>query len=220
MFPVYSVPKTKKSPKRFVSVIFFYVLLEAGRSDLLEVLQRAAVHEAVDDLLAERLKLRRIELRQLLARNREHVAFHLRLLRARGVQVEERIFQRAPARYFGKRAAGGHAPVYDDAHAVAHLFHKAEDVRGQKHGLALRPQLQQEVGHRLGRQHVQAVGGFVEDDDGRIVHHRHRQRDLLFHASGQVGHLRVLEAVDPETLEQRALARVARLRASRAAGST
>ena len=67
MFPVYSVPKTKKSPKRFVSVIFFYVLLETGRSDLLEVLQRAAVHEAVDDLLAERLKLRRIELRQLLA---------------------------------------------------------------------------------------------------------------------------------------------------------
>ena len=48
-------------------MIFFYVLLEAGRSDLLEVLQRAAVHEAVDDLLAERLKLRRIELRQLLA---------------------------------------------------------------------------------------------------------------------------------------------------------
>ena len=48
-------------------MIFFYVLLEAGRSDLLEVLQRATVHEAVDDLLAERLKLRRIELRQLLA---------------------------------------------------------------------------------------------------------------------------------------------------------
>ena len=67
MYPVYSVPKTKKSPKQIVSVIFFYVLLEAGRSDLLEVLQRAAVHEAVDDLLAERLKLRRIELRQFLA---------------------------------------------------------------------------------------------------------------------------------------------------------
>ena len=41
--------------------------LEAGRGDCLEVLELAAVHEAVDDLLAERLKLRRIELRQLLA---------------------------------------------------------------------------------------------------------------------------------------------------------
>ena len=49
------MPKTKKSPKRFVSVIFFYVLLEAGRSDLLEVLQRAAVRHM--DKVAEAIAI-------------------------------------------------------------------------------------------------------------------------------------------------------------------
>ena len=41
--------------------------LEAGRGDCFEVLQLAAVHEAVDDLLAQRVELGGIELRKLLA---------------------------------------------------------------------------------------------------------------------------------------------------------
>ena len=70
-------------------------------------------------------------------------------------------------------AAGGHHRALGDDHDVvtqrAHLLH---DVAGQDHAAAFLAQAQQETAQRARGHHVQAVGGFIEDDVARVVHQR------------------------------------------------
>ena len=100
----------------------------------------------------------------------------------------------------------GEFAIDDDAHAVAEALHEAEDVGGEDDGFALGFELLEEVGDGAGGDDIQAVGGFVEDDDVGVVDQRDDDADLLFHAGGEVGHLDLGELVDAETLKQGLLA--------------
>jgi hypothetical protein len=79
----------------------------------------------------------------------------------------------------GHRAFGHRAAVRHDHHVVAEAFHLLHDVGGEHDALAvLVAQPAQGVAQRARGQHVQAVGRLVEDDVGRVVHQRARQRRL------------------------------------------
>ncbi len=72
---------------------------------------------------------------------------------------------------------------------------------GHNHGLALFFQIYQKIRHHFGGQHIQSVGGFVKNDDIRIVDHGNHQGNLLFHTGRQVANLHLRKPVNAETFK-------------------
>ena len=83
--------------------------------------------------------------------------------------------------HFAERAAGHHSAVDNHAHAVAQALDKAENVGAQDYRLAFGAQFLKEIGDGARREHVESVGGLVEDDDVGVVHERDDNRHLLLH---------------------------------------
>ena len=90
----------------------------------------------------------------------------------------------------------------NDRQAVAEPFGLAHDVGGEEDALAVVA----EVGHRVqqspSHQHVQAGGGLVEDQHGRVMDQRPGHRHLLLHAGGHLCSQHVAEVVHRQPLEE------------------
>src|SRR5207253_9461402 len=61
----------------------------------------------------------------------------------------------------------------------------AHDVTGEDHGFAFSAAFADELDNVARGKDVEAVSGFVENHDGRIVNDAAGDRDALFHAGGE-----------------------------------
>ena len=85
---------------------------------------------------------------------------------------------------FGHAADAHEAPFADDAHAAAGLLDLAQDVRGEKDGLAgVRASSTMRL-NSCWLMRVQAVGRLVQNQQARAVHERLDQDDLALVAAG------------------------------------
>src|SRR6266850_365512 len=105
----------------------------------------------------------------------------------------------------------------DNADGVAEFFDFAHDVSGEDDGLAVVAAFADESGDGAGGHDVEAVGGLVENHDGRIVDEGTGDRGLLLHAGGELVAAAVAEFVHVQAVENvvDALFRGARRRRSR-----
>ena len=70
---------------------------------------------------------------------------------------------------------------------IAQLFQVADDVGGDKDGVLLVPgKVQQQVGHLVPHHRVQPVGGFVQQQQLRVVRQCHSDAQLHLHAGGVI----------------------------------
>src|SRR5487761_1590942 len=77
------------------------------------------------------------------------------------------------------------AAVPNEGHAVAALFHFAEQVRIQKDGRAAIALLANPVAHQLAPGWIQAGGRLVKEEYFRVIDDRLRQADALHHSLGE-----------------------------------
>src|SRR6266850_1040554 len=74
----------------------------------------------------------------------------------------------------------------DNADGVAEFFDFAHDVGGEDDGLAVVAAFADESGDGAGGHDVEAVGGLVENHDGRIVDEGTGDRGLLHYSGGEL----------------------------------
>src|SRR5579859_685523 len=89
----------------------------------------------------------------------------------------------------------------DDADGVAELFDFGHDVRGEDDGFAVVAAFADEGSDGAGGHDVEAVGGLVENHDGRVVDERAGDGGFLHHAGGELVAAAVAEAVHVQTIE-------------------
>ena len=85
---------------------------------------------------------------------------------------------------FGHGALGDELALGEDGHAVADLFDLVEEVAGEEDGavsVAEATDKFSDFDHAL---RVEAVCGFVEEDQVRVAEEGVRQAEALFHAHG------------------------------------
>src|SRR5882757_2205489 len=97
---------------------------------------------------------------------------------------------------FDKEVAG-----LDDADGVAELFDFTHDVGGEDDGFAIVTAFADEGGDGEGGHDIEAVGGLVEDHDGRIVDESAGDGGFLHHAGGELVAAAVAEAVHVQAFE-------------------
>ena len=78
-----------------------------------------------------------------------------------------------------------------------------EVMRRDQHGDALARQLADEIPELPARERIDAAGGFVEKDDGRLVEDGAAERQPLPPAAGQIARQRALAAFEPGHLAGR-----------------
>ena len=83
------------------------------------------------------------------------------------------------------RAVQQELAALDDADAGAAVGQLGEDVAGDEDRLAHRAELFEQRFHFEAGAGVEAAGGFVEDQDGRVVDERLGQAEALLHAAGE-----------------------------------
>ena len=88
--------------------------------------------------------------------------------------------------------------VVDDSDAVAKFFDFAHYVAREDDGFTFGAAVADEFDNIARGENVKAVGGLVEDHDGRIVDDAARDGDALFHAGGEFVAPDVLEFGDVE----------------------
>ena len=59
----------------------------------------------------------------------------------------------------------------------------------QQHGVALLVQARDELPQCLAQFHIDTRGGFVQDDDRRLVHQRLSHKHAPLHAAGELAHV-------------------------------
>src|SRR5882724_8017757 len=96
----------------------------------------------------------------------------------------------------GKELAG-----LDDADGVAELFDFGHDVGGEDDGFAIVAALANEGSDGAGGHDVEAVGGLVENHDGRIVYEGARDGSLLHHTGRELVAAAVAEAIHVQSSE-------------------
>ena len=84
----------------------------------------------------------------------------------------------------GRGLVGDDAAIRDDDGARAHLVHLFQDVGGNDHQLVL-AQFVDEPPHFVLLIGIESIGGFVQDQDLRIVDQCLRQADAAAKALGQ-----------------------------------
>ena len=84
-----------------------------------------------------------------------------------------------------QRALGLNASAVINHGPVAHVFDIAQEVAGEDDRLASTGQCQDEVFDFATPQRIQARGGFVEDDQIRVVDQRLSDADAALHALGE-----------------------------------
>ena len=87
----------------------------------------------------------------------------------------------APGAEFVHCADGDEFPLSDDADTVTHALGDFEDVGGEDDGHAPAGQLAEDVFDKPGAFWIEADGGFVEDEQGRVMDERARKGGLLLH---------------------------------------
>ena len=123
--------------------------------------------------------------------------------RVRVLQISDKsFFQRFGAALFDNlpwRIAGQHPPVIHQRNAVAALGLVHEVGRDEDRHLVSARQIDEQLPEGIARHRIDARGRFVQDQQFRRMHQRHRQRQALAHAERQfVGH-GIGRAVQPET---------------------
>jgi hypothetical protein len=79
------------------------------------------------------------------------------------------------------RRRGGFVPraaARDHDHAVTQIIHFVHEMAGKQNAPAFVAQVEQQLAHSPGGDHVQSVGGLVQQNVRRLVHNRARQRGL------------------------------------------
>src|SRR6266850_4123292 len=89
----------------------------------------------------------------------------------------------------------------DDADGVAEFFDFAHDVGGEDNGFAVVAAFADEGGDGAGGHDVEAVGGLIENHDGRIVDEGTGDGGLLHHAGGELVAAAVAETVHVQAVE-------------------
>src|SRR5437879_2195487 len=97
---------------------------------------------------------------------------------------------------FGEKFAG-----LDDANGVAELLDFAHDVRGEDDGLSIVAAFVDESGDSARGHDIEAIGGLIEDHDGRIVDEGAGDGSFLLHAGGELVAAAIAEAVHVEAIE-------------------
>lgn len=96
----------------------------------------------------------------------------------------------------GKKLAG-----LNDADGVAEFFNFGHDVGGKDDGLAAIAAFADEIDDGAGGHDVEAVGGLVENHDGRIVDQGASDGGFLLHSGGELVAAAVAKAVHVEAIE-------------------
>ncbi len=100
------------------------------------------------------------------------------------------------------RIQGDDAAVVDDRDAVAQRIGFEHVMGGQQDGLLFRLQVQDHLAELARPDRVQAEGGFIQEQDVRVVQQRARHVQALLHAAGIALHLLIAAPGQPDHLEQ------------------
>ena len=89
----------------------------------------------------------------------------------------------------------------DEGDRVAQPLHRLHLVAGEDEGLALAPEVEEGLAHRVGSHRIEAAQRLVEDEDVRIGEHRRHELHLLLHALGQLVELALAPIGEPDPLQ-------------------